>query len=103
MGIRSKQNFCKEQDLSFVAQIDALNDRLAEERTNLATGTENQNQAETGSHQKSQQHETTAAEYTTSMQECCTNQNNQKSEICALEKIRGELLKMEGQNIFIVY
>merc|ERR1719384_1817708 len=100
--IRSKQNFCHEQGLSFVAQIDALNDRLAEERANLADGTENQNQAETGSHRKSQQHELTSTEYTTSMQECCDNQNTARSEICALEKIRGELLKMKGESIFIV-
>jgi len=100
--IRAKQQFCNKQNLAFTAQIDGLNERLGEERTNLAVGTENQNQAETGSHQKSQQHEETSAEYMNSMQECCTTQNNAKSEICALEKIRGELLKMEGQNIFIV-
>jgi len=100
--IRTKQEFCREQNEAFTAQINMLNERLGEERTNLATGTENQNQAETGSHQKSQQHEETAAQYTKSMQECCTSQNNAKSEICALEKIRGELIKMEGQNIFIV-
>jgi len=100
--IGSRQSFCKEQGGSYTSQIQSMSGKLAEERANLATGTENQNQAEGGSHQKSAQHERTAKDYTTNMQECCANQNTAKSEICALKKIRGELTNMKGTKVFIV-
>merc|ERR1719373_1167912 len=35
------------------------------------------------------------------MSKCCDNQNDLMSEKCALSKIRGELQKLEGQNVFI--
>jgi len=97
--IYSKQNFCEEADLMYTAQIDAMNTKLREEQAKLAEGTDNQNTAEQGSHQKSNQHDETAVEYTKTMQECCDNQNTAKSELCALEKIRGELLKIEGKSV----
>jgi hypothetical protein len=36
------------------------------------------------------------------MKECCDEQNALKSEICALEKVRGELFKMKGVEMFII-
>ena len=32
------------------------------------------------------------------MGECCDNQNEAKSQLCALDKIRGELLKMQNES-----
>merc|ERR1719325_203255 len=99
--IYDKQKGCERANLMYTAQIDSMNTKLREEQTKLAEGTDNQNMAEQGSHQKSKQHDDTAVEYTKTMKECCDNQNTAKSELCALEKIRGELLKIEGQAVSI--
>jgi len=67
----------------------------------LATATEDQNTAESGSHSTSQQHAAAATEFTKNMKACCDNQNTFKSELCALGKIRGELNNLNGTKIYI--
>jgi len=99
--IHFKQQFCEEQSLSFTEQIESMNENLRKTQANLATATEDQNLAESGSHQKAAQHELTAKEYTDRKAVCCETQNTAESELCALEKIRGELMKMEGDPVFI--
>jgi len=81
--------------------IENMETTIREAHTNFAKGTEEQNQAEKGSHTQNQAHKTLATNYETEMQKCCDNQNNYRSEMCALVKIRGELSKMEGQNTFV--
>jgi len=96
-----KEDFCQAQTDEFGTQLGKMAADLAEERTKLATATEEQNKAESGSHTQSQAHDTMSHEYARSMKECCDNQNAMRSEICALDKIRGELNNMEGNKVFI--
>merc|ERR1719162_485769 len=83
------------------AQITDLNNDLSSAQTNLAEGTTEQVESEKSSHLTSAQHSLKKDEYGSTMKECCDEQNDLKSEICALEKIRGELFKMKGYAIFI--
>merc|ERR1740120_597943 len=96
-----KDLYCTTQSGEFTTQIEKMAGKLAEERTKLAVATEEQNQAESGSHTQSQAHDTMSFEYTRTMTECCENQNTMKGEICALEKIRTELNMVEGAKVFI--
>merc|ERR1740121_1745837 len=96
-----KEDFCETQTNEYTVQLGKYAADLSEERTNLATATAAQNKAESGSHTQSAAHATMAFEYGRSMKECCDNQNAMRSEICALDKIRGELNNMEGQKVFI--
>ena len=50
---------------------------------------------------KAQQHTEISHEYGVTMKECRDNQNDLKSDICALEQIRGELYKLKGLEVFI--
>merc|ERR550532_1467243 len=60
--------------------------------------TEEQNQCEIDSHHNAAQLQISSAEYTKTMTQCCDNQNEAKSQLCALGKIRGELLKMQNKS-----
>jgi len=46
-------------------------------------------------------HAAASTEFVANSKECCDNKNTMKSELCALEKIRGELTRMEGVEVFI--
>lgn len=94
-------NFCADSIRGFEAQIDGMEERMREEQTNLAVATKDQNQAEGASSLKGQQHEKMVKEHSKEMKECCDNQNNLRSESCALEKIRGELKKLAGTSHFM--
>jgi len=95
------ERYCEETDSSLSSQLVALGDQLREHQTNLATCTKNQIDSEAQSHAKGRQHADLKAEYTETLTKCCEEQNNERSEICALEKIRGELYKLEGVTRFI--
>merc|ERR1719188_1433221 len=84
-----------------------MNTKLRDTQAKLAECTEGQNQAELNAHHNGAQLEQTSAEYTRTMEQCCDNQNEFKSQscdlnsfwlsqLCALDKIRGELLKMQN-------
>jgi len=100
--IYNKQKFCEEQTASYTQQIGGINTRLRKERGDLATATKRQNENEEGSHQKSAQHAELAAEYSVETKTCCDNKNQYISELCALEKIRGEVSKIKGKDLYFI-
>merc|ERR1719203_1442168 len=75
--------------------------QLREWRAKLAAATKKQNIAEAGSHRQAMQHKVASSAYTKDMKECCDNQNDMISELCALGKIRGELNNINGTKAFI--
>jgi len=100
-NLEARRMFCREQEESMTTSIENMETTIREAHTNFAVGTEEQNQAEKGSHTQNKAHTTLSTNYETEMTKCCDNQNMYRSEICALTKIRGELEKMEGQKTFI--
>jgi len=92
---------CQEIRTSYENTISSLESQLKEEQTNLASAskymTENQQQSALSNEQHSELDE----EYHTTMTECCDNKNAFTAEICALEKIRGELYRLEGLKVFM--
>merc|ERR1719476_773289 len=99
---KQKIEYCTNEEKAMSDQLASMEATVATERTNLATATEEQNTAETSSHEVAEQHKTSAKEYARTVKECCTNQNNAKSELCALEKVRGEVNKLKGIKTFTV-
>merc|ERR1719277_273446 len=97
-SIGSRQSFCAAQAARYKEQIESMNTKLRDSQARLAECTEEQNQAELNSHQNAGQLEVTSTEYTNTMTQCCDNQNEAKSQLCALGKIRGELLKMQNKS-----
>jgi len=95
------EHFCEETRISFEAQIETMQTNLRDEETALAASTKQQVTAESQSHRTGKQFQKLEKEYHQERHQCCVNQNNFLSEVCALEKIRGELYKMEGQKVFI--
>merc|ERR1719422_2663083 len=95
------QRKCQEIRTSYENTITSLENQLKEEQTNLASAsksmTENQQQSELSN----EQHGELDEEYHTTMTQCCDNKNAFTAEICALEKIRGELYRLEGLSVFI--
>lgn len=95
------ERFCEETDMSLSAQLVSLGNQLAEAQTDLALSTKSQVDAESGSHTKGAQHAELKAEYTDTLTKCCADQNDERSELCALETIRGELYNLDGHSVFI--
>jgi len=100
--LKEKVEFCDTQEKQYNEKIDSLNKKLRAENTKLAQGTQDQNEAEVGSHAAAAQHKTAADEYMKTMKECCDNKNNFRSEVCALTKIRGEINNMEGGDVVFI-
>jgi len=97
-----KEEFCQTQTATYTSQIGGMENKLRQERTALATATQEQNHAETGSHTQSQAHAEASTEFVRKTKECCENRNNMQGELCALEKIRGELTNMNStKKVFI--
>jgi hypothetical protein len=92
---------CEDQRLVMEDQIANLGEKLRSAQTDLGISTKDQVDSESSSNLKAEQHAEVTHEYGKTMNECCNEQNNLKSEICALEKIRGELYKMKGLDPFI--
>jgi len=97
--LSNSQQYCKEQSESFTEQIGGINTRLRKERGDLALGIQRQNENEEGSHQMSTRHAEVATQYMIVTKTCCDNKNTARSELCALEKIRGEVAKIKSKDI----
>jgi len=95
------QHGCLEDKIIMEAQVANLGEKLRGAQTELASATKDQVDSESSSNLKAQQHTEVSNEYGTTMKECCDEQNVLKSEICALEKIRGELYKQKGWEVMI--
>jgi len=101
-GALSKlEHYCERTDASLVTQIASLGDELREAQTKLADSTKMQIDAESQAALRGRQHAELKREFTKTMTQCCSEQNEARSEICALTKIRGELYKIEGAKLFI--
>lgn len=101
--ISDTQKECERMILGLTQQIESLNMKLKEEQYRLAISTQKQNLAEKASRQKSALHDDQALEFTQTMTKCCTTQNDARSELCAIEKIRGELMKLADPNLAAAY
>lgn len=95
------QEGCLKDKLTMEAQIANMGEKMRNGQTDLATATKDQVSAESSAALSAQQHDAITGEFGATMKECCNNQNALKSEICALEKIRGELYKQKGISMFI--
>merc|ERR1719343_132016 len=96
--IGAKQRFCETEIARYIEQIEAMNTKLRGSQAKLAECTEIQVSSEGDSHHNAGIFESTSTEYTETMTQCCDNQNELKSQLCALDKIRGELLKMQNKS-----
>mmetsp|Transcript_139239 Transcript_139239/g.445052 ORF Transcript_139239/g.445052 Transcript_139239/m.445052 type:complete len:850 (-) Transcript_139239:76-2625(-) len=92
---------CLAAKQNYVMQLQNLGERLREENVRLAEATTEQVEAEASGHLKAQQHQSVDKAYQSTMKECCDNQNDLRAESCALEKIRGELEKLNGLSAYI--
>jgi len=96
------EHYCEQTDASLVAQLASLGDLLRQAQTSLATSTKLQIDSESQAALRGRQHAQLKKEYTNTMTQFCSDQNEARSELCALTKIRGELYKIEGAKVFIV-
>merc|ERR1719215_2117036 len=96
------QRTCEEDRVNMEAQIANLGEKLRGAQEDLAVSTKGQVDSESSSNLKATQHEELTHEYGTTMKDCCDEQNELKSEICALEKVRGELYRLRGLDVFII-
>jgi len=92
---------CEDNRLVMEDQIANLGEKLRSAQTDLGVSTKDQVDSESSSNLKGQQHGQVTHEFGKTMNECCNEQNNLKSEICALEKIRGELFRLKGVDALI--
>merc|ERR1719336_1502217 len=90
------ENKCQEIKTSYEGTLSSLENQLKEEQTNLAGASKSQTENQQQSTLSNEQHGQLNEEYHTTMTECCDNKNGFTAEICALEKIRGELYRLEG-------
>merc|ERR1719346_938653 len=95
------QTKCQEIRTSYENTISSLESQLKEEQTNLASASKSMTENQQQSVLSNEQHRSTNKMYHSTMSECCDNRNAFTAEICALEKIRGELYKLEGLKVFI--
>lgn len=87
--------------VSYENSIKTLESQLKEEQTALAGATKSMTENQQQSAESNGQHIELNTEYHEHMEECCDTKNEFMSEICALEKIRGELYRMENIEMFI--
>ncbi len=83
------------------AQVADLGEKFRGAQQGLAEATAEQVQAESSSNLKGQQHSELLQDFQKAMKECCDGTNELKSQMCALEKIRGELYNMKGPGVYI--
>jgi len=100
-NIEMLQNSCQEIREGYMSTIQALEAQLKEEQTALAAAFEALSANMQQSALSNEQHQTLHAEYVKTMTECCDTKNTLTGEICALEKIRGELYRLEGMKVFM--
>jgi len=92
---------CDEIRTGYLNSIAALEAQLKEEQTNLAVASKALSENMQQSALSNEQHQGLHGEYQKTMQECCDTKNTLSAEICALEKIRGELYKLKGLAVFM--
>lgn len=98
--LATSQEDCKTQQTLMKEQLVGLRDGLGEENGNLAAASEFQSTAEQNSQSSGAMFETQSSAYHAKMGKFCSTQNDLMSERCALNKIRGELLKMDNATVY---
>merc|ERR1719384_393700 len=88
------QRKCQEIRTSYENTISSLESKLKEEQTNLAAASKSMTENQQQSVLSNEQHKVTNKMYYSTMSQCCDNKNAFTAEICALEKIRGELYRL---------
>lgn len=92
---------CQSMRTWYVTTIRDLNSQLKMEQTNLGVAMKHLVINTQFSITYNINYRTLSGEFHTTMNQCCVNQNAVTSEICALNKIRGELYKIWGLTVFI--
>jgi len=91
---------CADGKASLESQIALYEQMLKKEETALAQATSEKNVNEEQSRLTTIEHERATKEYNQMMSTCKLNIENFRTEKCGLEKIRGELYKMNRQTVF---
>merc|ERR1719456_984082 len=94
--IADMEKHCVEVKETLEKQIKDDEDMLAEAQTKLAAATEKEATAGETARQTAAQHEQLDSDLRYQMKKCTTNYIGFEGELCALKKIRGELMKMKG-------
>merc|ERR1740117_897915 len=89
---------CRLSRENFEGQISDFESKLKDQQTALAAGTKKQSNAEGQSRLKNKELFTLQTDYAKMTTTCHTNYATLEGEQCGLEKIRGELYMMQGQN-----
>merc|ERR1719352_312136 len=87
---------CQKESALLVKEIESDQELLAEAQTKLAAATEKENDAGQAATQIAEEHEQLSAELKKTMKDCSTDYVNLEGEICALKKVRGEVVKMKS-------
>jgi len=95
------QDSCQKTATNFEESISSMESQLKEEQTNLASATKSLQENQQMSTLSNEQHGELGTDYHSTMSTCCDNKNGFTAEICALEKIRGELYRLEGLEALI--
>jgi len=94
--IASMEHFCKETKMTLEEQIKNDEDTLSDSQTKLGFATEKESVAGEVARQTAAQNDQLDADLRKQMKTCQGNYIGFESELCALKKIRGELMKMKG-------
>jgi len=94
--IADMEKHCEETKNTLETQIKNDEDMLADAQTKLGFATEKEATAGETARQTAAEHDQLDADLRKQMKTCNDNYINFESELCALKKIRGELMKMKG-------
>merc|ERR1719313_3246287 len=94
--IASMEKHCEETRITLETQIKNDEDMLSDAQTKLGFATEKEATAGETARQTAAEHEQLDKDLRGQMKKCTDNYITFESEICALKKIRGELMKMKG-------
>merc|ERR1719311_1931744 len=94
--IASIEHHCEETKATLEKQIADDEDILSDAQTKLGFATEKEATAGETARQTAAEHEQLDQDLRKQMKTCTQNYLNFESELCALKKIRGELMKMKG-------
>jgi len=94
--IASMEHHCEETKATLEKQIQDDEDMLSDAQTKLGYATEKEATAGETARQTAAEHDQLDADLRKQMKTCTQNYLNFESELCALKKIRGELMKMKG-------
>jgi len=94
--IASMEHHCEQTKNTLEKQIQDDEDMLSDSQTKLGYATEKEATAGETARQTAAEHDQLDADLRKQMKTCTQNYLNFESELCALKKIRGELMKMKG-------